>query len=79
MCLRVMWNEISRVYAHKPVTLPLLGGGITRIADKNETQLLRCILCTLKTSNAQIYKPITIVLTREALDRINLYDIKITL
>lgn len=79
MCLRAMWNEISRVYAHRPVTLPLLGGGITRISDKNETQLLRCMLCTLKTSNAQIYQPITIILTREALDRINLYNIKITL
>ena len=30
-CLRAMWNEISRVYAHRPVTIPLLGGGITRI------------------------------------------------
>lgn len=76
ICLRAMWNEISRVYANKPVTIPLLGGGITRITDKNEFHLLRCILCTLKTSNAQIYQPITIVLTRESKDKINLYDIK---
>lgn len=76
ICLRAMWNEISRVYAHRPVTIPLLGGGITRITDKNEFHLLRCILCTLKTSNAQIYQPITIVLTRESIDKINLYDIK---
>lgn len=53
-----------------------LGGGITRITDKNEFNLLRCILCTLKTSNAPIYQPITIVLTRETIDKINLYDIK---
>lgn len=76
ICLRAMWNEISRVYANKPVAIPLLGGGITRITDKNEFQLLCCILCTLKTSNAQIYQPITIVLTRESIDKINLYDIK---
>lgn len=76
ICLRAMWNEISRVYANKPVTIPLLGGGITRITDKNEFHLLRCILCTLKTSDAQIYQPITIVLTRESIDKINLYDIK---
>lgn len=78
ICLRAMWNEISRVYAHKPVAIPLLGGGITRITDKNEFHLLRCILCTLKTSNAQIYQPITIVLTRKSIDKINLYDIKKT-
>ena len=76
ICLRAMWNEISRVYANRPITIPLLGGGITRITDKNEFHLLRCILCTLKTSTAQIYQPITIVLTRESLDKINLYDIK---
>lgn len=76
ICLRAMWNEISRVYANKPVTIPLLGGGITRITDKNEFHLLHCILCTLKTSDAQIYQPITIVLTRESIDKINLYDIK---
>lgn len=75
-CLRAMWKEISRVYANKPITMPLLGGGVTRITDKNEFQLLRCILCTLNTSDAQIYQPITIILTRETIDKINLYDIK---
>ena len=67
ICLRAMWNEISRVYANKPIAIPLLGGGITRITDKNDFNLLRCILCTLKTSNAPIYQPITVVLTRELL------------
>lgn len=71
-----MWNEISRVYANKPIASTVTWGGITRITDKNEFNLLRCILCTLKTSNAPIYQPITIVLTRETIDKINLYDIK---
>lgn len=78
-CLRTMWKEISRTYANRPITLPLLGGGITRfedISEKSESHLLRCLLCTLKTSNAQIYQPITIVLTKEAMDNINLYEIK---
>jgi hypothetical protein len=78
-CLRTMWKEISRTYANRPITLPLLGGGITRfedISEKNESHLLRCLLCTLKTSNAKIYQPITVVLTKEAMDNINLYEIK---
>lgn len=75
ICLRAMRNEISIVYANSPVTIPLLDGGIPHITDKNEFHLLRCIL-TLKTFTTQIYQPITIVLTRESIDKINLYDIK---
>ena len=78
-CLRTMWNEISRVYANRPIALPLLGGGVTRfedISEKSESHLLRCLLCTLRTSNAKIYQPITVFLTKEAMDKINLYEIK---
>ncbi|MBS5720753.1 MAG: hypothetical protein KHW57_08845, partial [Clostridium sp.] len=46
ICLRTMWKEISRVYANRPITIPLLGGGITRITDKNEFQLLQHIECS---------------------------------
>ncbi len=78
-CLRTMWQEISRTYANKPIVIPLLGSGITRfehMSEKNNFHLLRCLLCTLKTSTAQINQPITIVLTRDTLDTINLYEIK---
>lgn len=78
-CLRTMWDEISRVYANQPITLPLIGGGITRFTDvseKNPTYLLRCILWTLETSNAQINQPITIVLPEKTIENINLYEIK---
>lgn len=78
-CLRTMWQEIDRVYANQPVVLPLLGSGITRFYDickKNNFHLLRCMLCTLKTSKAQLNQPITIVLTRQILDEINLYELK---
>ena len=78
-CLRTMWKEVSRTYANRQITLPLIGGGITRfedISEKNDSHLLRCLLCTLKTSKAQIYQPITIVLTKDTMDKINLYEIK---
>lgn len=78
-CLRNMWKEISRVYANRPVTIPLLGGGITRfedLAEKSDSHLLRCLLCTLKTSTANINQPITIVLTKDSMKNINLYELR---
>ena len=78
-CLRQMWKEISRTYAGRPVCLPLLGGGITRFDDKNEKsefELLKCIICTLRTSNVHINKPITIFLTENTIKKINIYELK---
>lgn len=78
-CLRTMWHEISRTYANRPIAIPLIGGGITRFenpAIKTEQQLLRCILCTLKTANASINQPITIILTKDCIKKINLYELK---
>lgn len=77
-CLRMMWSEVSRVYANRPITMPLLGGGITRFDDveKTDSYLLNCLLLTLKMSNARIYQSITIVLSKEAMKNVNLYDIK---
>lgn len=79
ICLRNMWLEICRVYANKPIVLPLLGSGITRFkdcAEKKNSNLLRCMLCTLNSSMVQINQPITIILRREIIDEINLYDLK---
>jgi hypothetical protein len=78
-CLRVMWSEICRVYANRPVFIPLLGSGITRFdgtPHKSNFELLRCMLCTLRTSSVNIKKPITILLTEEAMSEINIYEIK---
>lgn len=78
-CLRHMWQEISRVYANKPLFLPLLGGGVTRFDDKtekSEIELLKCILCTLRTSKVHINTPITILLTKDVIQKINLYELK---
>jgi hypothetical protein len=77
-CLRVMWKEISRTYANRPVFIPLLGSGITRFEERQHTDsdLLKCILCTLRTSNSDIKQPITILLTEETIQNINIYEIK---
>jgi hypothetical protein len=77
--LRVMWKEICRTYANKPIFIPLLGAGITRFDDvpqKLKFNLLRCMLCTLRTSNMNINQPITILLTEDAIQDINLYELK---
>ncbi len=78
-CLRKMWGEISRTYANRPVYIPLLGSGITRFDDsayKSNTDLLKCMLCTLKNSGVKINQPITILLTKETIQTINIYELK---
>ena len=74
-----MWSEIRRVYAAKPVSVPLIGTGITNIEgvpEKNYTDLLKCMLCTLKNSRFAPEKGITIVLTQEAMDKVDMNVIK---
>ena len=78
-CLRVMWTEICRTYANRPVFIPLLGSGITRFdgtPHKSNFDLLKCMLCTLRTSGVHINQPVTILLTEEAIQNINIYEIK---
>ena len=78
-CLRNMWREICRIYADIPIYLPLLGSGITRIEgnmQKSDFDLLKCMLCTFRSSDIQLNKPITILLTEDAMKKINLYDLK---
>lgn len=78
-CLRVMWTEISRTYANKPIFIPLIGSGITRFdgtPHKSKSDLLKCMLCTLRTSVVNINQPITILLTEEAIQDINMYEMK---
>lgn len=74
-----MWEEMRRVYAAKHIVLPLLGAGITSIKgvqEKDYTALLKCILCTLRNSRFQPEEGITIVLTKEAIKKINMNTIK---
>ncbi|WP_165249614.1 macro domain-containing protein [Adlercreutzia sp. ZJ141] len=78
-CLMNMWQEISRTYAGKRVNQPLLGGGITRFPDSKEKsydELLRCMLCTLRSTGCNLRAPIHIVLAEGKLKEINLYELK---
>lgn len=78
-CLIRMWKEIDRVYANNPVYIPLLGSGITRFTDtphKDNYSLAKCLLCTLKMSGVHLKKPVTICLTEETLNEINIYELK---
>ena len=74
-----MWAEIRRVYAAKPITIPLIGAGITDVEgvpEKNYTEFLKCILCTLRSSKFQPDKGITIVVTEDAMDKIDMNAIR---
>ncbi len=79
--LRKMWKEIRRTYQGKQINIPLIGGGLTQLDDMTEKpndQLLRCILCTLRTSNVTFDEnvQINIILTKKALETVNLYELK---
>lgn len=81
--LRHMWKELSRVYSGHPINIPLLGGGLTRFIDQERVsteQLIDCILCTLNTSdvvfNTEEEFPIQIILTKKALESVDMYNLK---
>jgi hypothetical protein len=74
-----MWSEMRRVYAAKHIAIPLIGSGITTIAgvsQKNYTEMLKCILCTLRRSRFQPDQGISIVLTEEVMSNINMNVIR---
>lgn len=74
-----MWSEMRRVYAAKPIAIPLIGTGITTIKGvkkKDYTEILKCILCTLRGSGFQPDQGIRIVLTKEAMKQVNMSMIK---
>lgn len=78
-CLMNMWHEISRTYNGKPIYLPLLGSGITRFDDapsKSHSDLLECMIYTLRFSGKNLRDPITILLTEDTMKKVNLYDLK---
>lgn len=74
-----MWSEIRRVYAGKEVVLPLLGSGITNIDGlpyKDFTELIKCILCTLRRSKFEPVEGVKIVLTEAGIRQIDMNKIK---
>ena len=74
-----MWSEIRRTYAARPIVIPLLGGGLTTIEgiqEKNYTEFLKCILCTFRNSKFQPQEGITIILTQDVIENIDMNLIK---
>ena len=70
---------MRRVYAAKPVTIPLIGAGITDVEgmpEKNYTEFLKCMLCTLRSSKFQPDKGITIVVTTDIMNKIDMNEIR---
>lgn len=79
-CLMHMWSEIDKYYSGKPVSLTLLGSGITRFnnAEITSQELLKYLVMTFKASKVKFNNTssLTIVLNEKIKDEINLYDIK---
>ena len=78
-CLRNMWSEIDRTCQNRAVSLPLLGGGSTRLTPKTEHEnldLLKTMVHTYKTTDVRLNQPITIILSEEAMQEINIYNLK---
>ncbi len=75
--LMKMWKEIDRVYSMNDVVLPLLGTGIPRFDDgpKDNSSLLRCMLCTLNSSGVSLKAKVKIVLYGSA-KNYKLYEYK---
>ncbi len=73
-CLKKFWYEIDRVYAGYPVSLPLLGSGITRLKMSNH-QLLKEILDTFDSSKVKLIAGLNIVLHGDTKNDIGLKQI----
>lgn len=80
-CLMNFWNECDIHYAGNSVVLPLLGAGLTRFhgyENMTEQEILETIIWTFKTSRIRFQYPAKakIILTKNALSKIDLYKIK---
>lgn len=79
-CLMHMWNELDRYYAGRPISITLLGSGITRFnnAAVCPQELLKYIVMSFKASKVKFNNTssLTIVLSEKVREEINLYDIQ---
>lgn len=80
-CLINMWNECDIYYGGNTVVLPLLGSGITRFRgyeNITDQELLEILIWSFKMSRIRFQYPARakIILTKDCLSKINLYDIK---
>lgn len=76
------WDSLDKIYANRSVAITLFGSSsITRFKDSNDItdqDLIEIILWTFRVSKIKFKYPttITLVLTDDLLNRINLYDLK---
>lgn len=71
-CVANMWDELNRIYAGYPISIPLIGGGITRFKGRklSPNELMNCLLCTFKRSQHSFTKEITFVILDDTFDDI---------
>lgn len=78
-CMMNFWNELDVIHGGYPVSIPLLGSGITRFNDGyiSKQELLNLILYSLKLSRFQIPadSQLTIVIHNSLFNDINLYKL----
>lgn len=75
------WEEIDRVYAGKSISIPLLGGGITRFKENisiSDQEFLEILIWSFKISRIKIKYPskIYIIIYKDNIDKINFYKLK---
>ena len=77
--LFAMWQELSRVYSGKNISIPLIGAGIMTLkgnTEKNYTELLISMLWTFQRSRFHPNNGINIVLTKDTMEKIDMDIIK---
>lgn len=76
------WNNLNIIYANRKVNITLFGSScLNRITDSyeiTEQELLEIIIWTFKISKIKFKYPndITLILTKDLLNKINLYKVK---
>ena len=79
-CLANFWTELNRVYNGENIVVPLMGSGLTRLANNSlsEQQQLQLLIDSLKYSNLSFAydSHITIVLSKGLKDKIKLFNIE---
>lgn len=76
------WNEVNRIYAQRPVSVPIFGSGITRFRggfeDVDDNELLNIMIWTFKISKIKFKYParLSIIIDDKKIDKINIFKLK---
>ena len=75
-------NEINRIYAQRPVSVPIFGSGITRFKggfeDIDDNELLNIMIWTFKISKIKFKYPakLSIIIDEKKINKINIFKLK---